>query len=57
LLLNLGMIRQLANTRLPRSLPSIIARLDWTSVWSTASNNRRGRRKLSLGAMSSRPRI
>lgn len=42
LLLNLGLIRQFANTRLPRSLPSIIARLDWTSVWSVASNNGQG---------------
>ncbi len=30
LLLNLGLIRQFANTRLPRSLPPIIARIDWT---------------------------
>lgn len=34
LLLNLGLIRQFADARLPGRLPSVIARLDWTSVWS-----------------------
>ena len=54
LLLNLGLIRQFANTRLPRLLPSIIARIDWTSMWSAASNNGHGdlhtRMAVELGA-------
>ncbi len=42
LLLNLGLIRQVADSPLPRSLPSLIARIDWTSVWATVANNGKG---------------
>ncbi len=42
LLLNLGLIRQFADTPLPRRLPSLIARIDWTSVWSAVTNNGKG---------------
>ena len=42
LLLNLGLIRQFADSPLPRSLPSVIARIDWTTVWAAASNNGKG---------------
>ena len=38
-LLNLGLIRQLANSSLPASLPAIIARIDWTTVWSALGND------------------
>ena len=34
LLLNLGLIRQFANSTTLGPLPAIIARLDWTTVWS-----------------------
>jgi DhnA family fructose-bisphosphate aldolase class Ia len=39
LLLNLGLMRQVADSPLPRALPSVIARIDWTSVWTTVANN------------------
>lgn len=42
LLLNLGLTRQLADSPLPRSLPSVIARIDWTTVWAAVSNNGKG---------------
>jgi DhnA family fructose-bisphosphate aldolase class Ia len=42
LLLNLGLMRQFANSPLPRSLPSVIARIDWTTVWAAVSNNGKG---------------
>ena len=38
-LLNLGLIRQFANSPLVGSLPALIARIDWTTVWSAISNN------------------
>jgi DhnA family fructose-bisphosphate aldolase class Ia len=41
-LLNLGLIRQFANSSLPRAFPSLIARIDWTTVWSTVSSHGRG---------------
>jgi DhnA family fructose-bisphosphate aldolase class Ia len=43
LLLNLGFIRQFANstTRLS-SIPTLIARLDWTTVWSAIGRNGNG---------------
>ncbi|HEX7424237.1 MAG TPA: hypothetical protein VF311_10200 [Terriglobales bacterium] len=42
LLLNLGLIRQFADSPLPQSLPSIIARIDWTTVWAAVGNNGKG---------------
>jgi DhnA family fructose-bisphosphate aldolase class Ia len=42
LLLNLGLLRQVADSPLPRSLPSIIARIDWTTVWAAVTNNGKG---------------
>jgi fructose-bisphosphate aldolase, class I len=38
LLLNLGLIRRFADSELPPHLPSVIARIDWTSVWSAVGN-------------------
>jgi class I fructose-bisphosphate aldolase len=34
LLLNLGLIRQVANRGTPGRFPALIARLDWTTIWS-----------------------
>jgi DhnA family fructose-bisphosphate aldolase class Ia len=34
LLLNLGLIRQFANSTISGRIPALIARLDWTTVWS-----------------------
>jgi DhnA family fructose-bisphosphate aldolase class Ia len=42
LLLNLGLIRQLADVPLPRPFPALIARIDWTTVWAAVSNNGKG---------------
>lgn len=42
LLLNLGLIRQLANSTIPGPIPALIARLDWTSVWSVIGQNSSG---------------
>jgi DhnA family fructose-bisphosphate aldolase class Ia len=39
-LLNLGLIRQFTNSMEMRSLPGIIARIDWTSVWTVGSGGR-----------------
>ena len=41
-LLNLGLIRQLASSSLPSSMPAIIARIDWTTVWSAVSKDGQG---------------
>ena len=38
-LLNLGLIRQFANSSFAGPLPALIARLDWTTVWSAVSSN------------------
>jgi len=38
LLLNLGLIRQCAKSILEDPLPSLLARIDWTTVWSVLSN-------------------
>lgn len=38
-LLNLGLIRQVADSPLTGPLPPLIARIDWTSLWSTTANN------------------
>ena len=42
LLLNLGLIRQFANSKIFGPLPSFIARLDWTTVWSAFEENGNG---------------
>jgi class I fructose-bisphosphate aldolase len=42
LLLNLGLIRQFANSKIFGPLPSLIARLDWTTVWSAFEENGNG---------------
>jgi class I fructose-bisphosphate aldolase len=39
LLLNLGLIRQFANSTMMGPTPSLIARLDWTTVWSAFGEN------------------
>lgn len=39
LLLNLGLIRQFANSTTLGPIPALIARLDWTTVWSTIGHN------------------
>jgi DhnA family fructose-bisphosphate aldolase class Ia len=41
LLLNLGLFRQFANLSLAGHLPALIARIDWTTVWSSIANNGR----------------
>ena len=47
-LLNLGLIRQFANSSLVGSLPALIARIDWTTVWSAISNDGSGDLRSSL---------
>jgi len=42
LLLNLGLIRQFANSTMMGPTPSLIARLDWTTVWSAFGENGNG---------------
>lgn len=42
LLLNLGLIRQFANSTSLGSIPPLIARLDWTTVWSAFGENGKG---------------
>ena len=42
LLLNLGLIRQLANSTISAPIPALIARLDWTTVWSAIGQNGSG---------------
>lgn len=39
ILLNLGLLRQFANSSLETPLPAVIARIDWTSVWASIANN------------------
>jgi DhnA family fructose-bisphosphate aldolase class Ia len=39
LLLNLGLIRQFADTSLSGPLPALITRIDWTTVWTAFSAN------------------
>jgi fructose-bisphosphate aldolase, class I len=48
LLLNLGLIRQLANAAGIGSIPPLIGRLDWTTVWSALAQNGSGRLHSSL---------
>jgi DhnA family fructose-bisphosphate aldolase class Ia len=38
LLLNLGLIRQCAETSVEDPLPALLARIDWTTVWSALGN-------------------
>jgi DhnA family fructose-bisphosphate aldolase class Ia len=38
-LLNLGLMRQFADSALEVSPPALIARIDWTTVWSAIGNN------------------
>jgi DhnA family fructose-bisphosphate aldolase class Ia len=47
-LLNLGLIRQFADSPLEGPLPALIARIDWTTVWSAISNNGTGELRSSL---------
>jgi DhnA family fructose-bisphosphate aldolase class Ia len=47
-LLNLGLIRQFADLPLHNPLPALIARLDWTTVWSAIANNGEGQLRSSL---------
>jgi DhnA family fructose-bisphosphate aldolase class Ia len=42
LLLNLGLIRQFANSTPLGPMPALIARLDWTTVWSAIGQNGKG---------------
>jgi len=42
LLLNLGLIRQFANSHVSGPLPALIARIDWTTVWTAFSSNGNG---------------
>ncbi|MGA9511833.1 MAG: hypothetical protein WBV55_24660 [Candidatus Sulfotelmatobacter sp.] len=42
LLLNLGLIRQFANSTSLGCIPPLIARLDWTTVWSAIGENGNG---------------
>jgi fructose-bisphosphate aldolase, class I len=42
LLLNLGLIRQYANSTILGPIPALIARLDWTTVWSAIGQNGKG---------------
>lgn len=48
LLLNLGLIRQFANSKLSGPIPALIARLDWTTVWSAVGQNGNGVLRSSL---------
>ncbi|HYB76912.1 MAG TPA: hypothetical protein VEE85_01815 [Candidatus Bathyarchaeia archaeon] len=47
-LLNLGLIRQFGDLQLHNSLPALIARIDWTTVWSAIRNNGEGQLRSSL---------
>jgi len=42
LLLNLGLIRQFASSTIVGPIPALIARLDWTTVWSAIGQNGSG---------------
>ncbi|MGA2921807.1 MAG: hypothetical protein ABSE28_11920 [Candidatus Sulfotelmatobacter sp.] len=48
LLLNLGLIRQFANATTLGPIPALIARLDWTTVWSAIGQNGSGALRSSL---------
>ena len=42
LLLNLGLIRQFADAKMAGAMPALIARLDWTTIWSAIGQNGNG---------------
>jgi DhnA family fructose-bisphosphate aldolase class Ia len=48
LLLNLGLMRQFANSTILGPMPALIARLDWTTVWSAIGQNGSGELHSSL---------
>ena len=48
ILLNLGLIRQFADAPLAAPLPALVARIDWTTVWSAIANNGEGKLRSSL---------
>jgi fructose-bisphosphate aldolase, class I len=48
ILLNLGLIRQFADSSLRDPLPALIARIDWTTVWSSIANDGGGNLRSSL---------
>jgi class I fructose-bisphosphate aldolase len=48
LLLNLGLIRQFADSPLACATPALIARIDWTTVWAAVGNNGTGELHSSL---------
>ena len=48
ILLNLGLMRQFADSPLPSRLPALIARIDWTTIWSTMANKGEGQLRSSL---------
>ncbi|MFZ0419478.1 MAG: hypothetical protein WAM04_15365 [Candidatus Sulfotelmatobacter sp.] len=50
LLLNLGLIRQFANSKMLGPIPALIARLDWTTVWSAFGQDGNGALHSSLVA-------
>jgi DhnA family fructose-bisphosphate aldolase class Ia len=47
-LLNLGLIRQFAQSSFDRALPALIARIDWSTVWANLANNGRGELRSAL---------
>lgn len=48
ILLNIGLIRQFAQSALSAELPPIIARIDWTTVWAVMRDGGRGELRSSL---------
>jgi DhnA family fructose-bisphosphate aldolase class Ia len=48
ILVNLGLVRQLTSSPLDFHLPPIIARIDWTTVWSVMQSGGRGDMRSSL---------
>ncbi len=48
LLLNLGLIRQFAKSKMDGPIPALIARLDWTTVWSATGQSGSGTLRSSL---------
>jgi class I fructose-bisphosphate aldolase len=48
LLLNFGLIRQFADSSTAGLLPALIARIDWTTVWSATANNVNGELRSAL---------
>jgi DhnA family fructose-bisphosphate aldolase class Ia len=48
ILLNLGLIRQFAQSALDLKIPAIIARIDWTTVWAVMRDGGKGELRSSL---------